>query len=70
MFAIVKNLLEQLNQTDREILVMRHFEQMGNVEVAAALDLDPSTTSSRYLRAISRLQSRLSEIPGFFDDDQ
>lgn len=61
----VEKLLDQMRPLDREILCLRHIEQMSNAEVAIALDLDPSTASSRYLRALSRLRSELGKLDGF-----
>ncbi len=53
--------LELLAEDDREILLMRHFEQLGNSEIAAALDLSPAAAGMRYLRAIRRLRAILGE---------
>lgn len=52
---------EQLDEQDREIVFMRHFEQLSNSEVATALDLSPQAASMRYLRAMRRLRSKLDE---------
>jgi RNA polymerase sigma-70 factor (ECF subfamily) len=52
---------EELEEQDREIIFMRHFEQLSNSEVATALDLSPQAASMRYLRAMRRLRSRLDE---------
>jgi RNA polymerase sigma-70 factor (ECF subfamily) len=52
---------EALDEQDREIIFMRHFEQLSNSEVATALDLSPQAASMRYLRAVRRLRSRLDE---------
>jgi len=51
--------LDQLPDADREIIVMRHVEHLGNGEVAAALDLSEAAAGMRYLRAIRRLKSIL-----------
>ena len=48
--------LEGLDTIDREVLVLRHFEQLTNREVAAELELLPSAASKRYLRALERLR--------------
>jgi RNA polymerase sigma-70 factor (ECF subfamily) len=49
----------ELDDQDREIVMMRHFEQLSNSEVALALDLTPPAASMRYLRAMRRLRSLL-----------
>jgi len=51
--------LDQLDEQDREVIVMRHIEHMGNSEVAEALELNPAAAGMRYLRAIRRLKTIL-----------
>ncbi len=51
--------LDQLDETDREILLMRHCEQLGNGEVAELLGLSQPAAGMRYLRALRRLRSVL-----------
>jgi len=48
-----------LEPIDREILTMRHFEQLSNGEVAALLKIDKSAASKRYGRALRRLKELL-----------
>jgi RNA polymerase sigma-70 factor (ECF subfamily) len=58
----------QMEDGDREIIMMRHFEHLGNSEVAAALGLSPPAAGMRYLRAIRRLRELLGgedqSLPG------
>jgi RNA polymerase sigma-70 factor (ECF subfamily) len=49
--------LESLEDTDREVLALRHFEGLSNAEVALALGIEPKAASKRYLRALERLRS-------------
>ena len=51
--------LDQLDESDREIVIMRHFEHLGNSEVAEALGLSAPAAGMRYLRAIRRLRELL-----------
>jgi RNA polymerase sigma-70 factor, ECF subfamily len=51
--------VEQLDERDREIILMRHYEQLSNQEIAAALELTEPAASMRYLRALKRLRKRL-----------
>ena len=51
--------LEQLDEIDREILLMRHCEQLSNSEVAELLSLSQPAAGMRYLRALRRLRSVL-----------
>lgn len=57
----VEEALEAMNPNDREVLVMRHFEQLSNLETAHELGLDTSAASKRYLRALQRLRGVLEE---------
>jgi RNA polymerase sigma-70 factor, ECF subfamily len=60
--------LESLEPIDREILVLRHFEQLSNGEAAEVLNLDKSTASKRYTRALVRLKDVLVAMPGGSED--
>ena len=48
--------LMDLDETDREIILMRYYEQLSNQEIAAALDLTEAAASMRHLRALRRLK--------------
>jgi RNA polymerase sigma-70 factor, ECF subfamily len=54
--------LNSLEPLDREVLSLRHFEQLTNIEAAQELGLEPSAASKRYLRALARLQRVLREL--------
>jgi RNA polymerase sigma-70 factor (ECF subfamily) len=51
--------LRQLEEDDREIILMRHYEQLSNQEVATALGLTEAAASMRHLRAVRRLRALL-----------
>lgn len=53
--------VEALDEQDREIVLMRHFEELSNQEVAQALDLSGAAASMRYLRAMRRLRTLLKD---------
>lgn len=55
----VQNALAALDPTDREVILMRHFENMSNSEVAHALGLTDAGATRRYGRAVFRLRERL-----------
>ena len=59
--AKVREALDSMNEIDREVLVLRHFEQLSNVEVARVLDLSPQAASARYVRALTRIQALVGE---------
>ena len=54
--------IDQLEEQDREIVLMRHFEQLTNQESAQALGLSQPAASMRYLRAMRRLRELLGEL--------
>ncbi len=56
--------LNTLEPIDREILALRHFEQLNNGETAEVLGLDKSAASKRYARALVRLKDVLLAMPG------
>ncbi len=58
--------LNEMDPVDREILALRHFEQLSNAEVAATLELNESTASTRYLRALKRLKTELGDVQELF----
>ena len=55
--------IETLEEVDREIVLMRHFEQLTNQETARALELTEAAAGMRYLRAMRRLRALLQEPP-------
>lgn len=55
--------IEQLDEEDREIVLMRHFEQLGNSEVAEALGLSAAAAGMRHLRALRKLRAILGDRP-------
>jgi RNA polymerase sigma-70 factor (ECF subfamily) len=61
---ILENALEQMDALDREVLVLRHFEQLSNGEAAQVLGIDKSAASKRYARALVRLKDILANLPG------
>lgn len=55
--------VDQLEDDDRDIILMRHFEQLGNSEAAVALGLSPAAAGMRHLRALRKLRAILGERP-------
>ena len=55
--------LNRLDDDDREIVLMRHFEQLSNSEAARALGLSDAAAGMRHLRALRKLRSLLAETP-------
>ena len=57
LFDQLYDALGQLDAIDREVLALRHFEQLKNVEVATILDISAKASSKRYFRALARLRA-------------
>ena len=55
----VQAAIEHLDENDRDIILMRHYEQLSNQEIAVALELTEPAASMRYLRALKRLRKVL-----------
>lgn len=62
---LVQEVLNSMDAVDREVLVLRHFEQLTTSETAEILGIKRSTASKRYITALKRLKQALSAIPGF-----
>jgi RNA polymerase sigma-70 factor (ECF subfamily) len=57
----VRQALDRLGERDREVLVLRHLEQMSTREIAAVLGLSESAVKVRHLRALQRLRELLRD---------
>lgn len=57
--------LNGMDGLDREILALRHFEELSNSESATVLGLSKTAASNRYIRALKRLKEILAALPGF-----
>ena len=55
--------LDEMDPIDREVLILRHFDELGNNEVAALLGLQKAAASNRYVRALKRLKEILTAMP-------
>jgi RNA polymerase sigma-70 factor (ECF subfamily) len=62
---MVQEALNGMDPIDREVLALKHFEQLSTSEIAEILGLSKAGAGSRYLRAIKRLRTILEQIPGF-----
>jgi RNA polymerase sigma-70 factor (ECF subfamily) len=63
----LQEVLNAMDSIDREILALRHFEELSNGEIASVLNLSKAAASNRYVRALKRLKDDVSRIPGFLD---
>ncbi len=56
--------LNGMDPLDREVLALRHFEQLTNAEAARVLEIKEAAAGKRYLRALERLREILAQMPG------
>ena len=56
--------LAQMDSTDREVLALRHYEQLTNAEAAEVLGIQERAAAKRDVRALERLREVLSDMPG------
>jgi RNA polymerase sigma-70 factor, ECF subfamily len=56
--------LNSMDPLDREVLALRHFEQLSNGEAARVLGLQEPAAAKRYVRALKRLRLILDARPG------
>ena len=63
----LREALDSMDEFDREVLALRHFEELSNNEVAAILGLQKTAASNRYVRALKRLKEILETMPDMQD---
>jgi RNA polymerase sigma-70 factor (ECF subfamily) len=56
--------LNSLDPIDREVLALRHFEQLSRAEAALVLGITQDAGAKRYFRALKRLKDVLATMPG------
>ena len=65
MYDALLTALNSMDAIDHEIITMRCFEELTNAEAAEALELSENGASRRFVRAMTRLKQRLTEVSGF-----
>lgn len=68
MQAQLQAVVDGLDPLDREILALRHYEELSNQETAEELGITTAAASKRYIRALERLRAALSHVPGLLKD--
>lgn len=54
--------LNRMDPVDREVIALRHFEELSNAETAKVLGIESSAASKRYIRAMARLSELMAEL--------
>ncbi len=60
----VQEALNSMDPNDREVLILRHFEDLSNAEAAQVLGIKPTAAVNRYVRALKRLRDVFQAMPG------
>ena len=60
--ARLRAALDSLDELDREVLTLRHFEHLSNGETALVLGIKESAACNRYMRALDRLRGLLARL--------
>ena len=66
----VQEVLSKLKPTDREVLWMRHFDQLSFADLADLLKISENTAMKRYVRALQRLKDLLPDLYPRGDEGQ
>jgi len=64
----VESAIDQLQETDSRVIIMRHYHAMTNRQIAAELELSEAAASIRYVRALEKLKKLLADPNGSTDD--
>src|SRR5436190_594451 len=64
----VQEALNSMDSHDREVLILRHFEELSNSEAAQVLGIKPSAAVNRYVRALKRLKDVFQGMPGGIEE--
>ncbi len=70
MLTLVQSAIDQMDPIDREVLALRHFEELTNSEVAETLGIEQKAASIRYIRALRRLKEILAQVPDLSNGGQ
>ena len=63
----IRTAMQTLSEHDREVLLLRHAEDLTNAEAAEVLQMDAGAASQHYGRALRRLREKLTSA-GIFND--
>ena len=63
--ARLNEAIGEMSAGDREVIALRHFEQLTSAEAAQVLGIEERAAAKRYLRALERLREALVGVSGF-----
>ncbi len=62
---MLQETLNAMDPVDREVLTLRHCEQLSNDETATVLKISTGQASEAYVRALKRISAIMTSLPGF-----
>ncbi len=57
----LREAINSMDPIDREVLALRHFDELSNKRVAEILGIEQAAASNRYIRALKRLKDILDD---------
>ena len=60
----LKTIVDSMPPADKEVLALRHFEQLNPRETAQVLQISEKAAGMRYIRALRKLRQLLCDMPG------
>jgi RNA polymerase sigma-70 factor, ECF subfamily len=69
MSTQLEQAIASMDPIDREVVALRHFEELTNGEVAEVLGIQQKAASIRYVRALGRLKQILLKLSDFAGPD-
>ena len=66
----IQAVLDEMEVHDREVLALRHFEELTIRESALVLGISETAASSRYRRAILRIKAAIEKVPELMDPSE
>jgi RNA polymerase sigma-70 factor (ECF subfamily) len=64
---LLQESLNSMEELDREVIALKHFEQLTISEIAQVLEISRASAGRRYLKALKRLRAILTDFPEFND---
>jgi RNA polymerase sigma-70 factor (ECF subfamily) len=64
----LQDALNTMDPVDREVLSLRHFEEMTLTETALTLGIEEAAAAKRYIRSLKRFKAILGSMPGGFEN--
>ncbi|HYG73673.1 MAG TPA: sigma-70 family RNA polymerase sigma factor [Planctomycetota bacterium] len=67
LISRIGEFISQLEPIDREVIALRHYEELSNSETARVLGIQEKAASIRYMRALKRLKDLMAQLDSLGD---